>query len=75
MIVNTEDDLEKGVRPPPASSSFIMSLMSSGPHIKPEKPKRDPKVVKQKQFDSAKETIKNFVQMSSFRGPVGPSLN
>ena len=59
--------MEKGVRPPPAASSFLMS-MSSGGHSKTDKPKKDPKVVKQKQFDAAKETIKNFVQMSSFRG-------
>jgi hypothetical protein len=40
-----------------------------------DKPKKDPKVVKQKQFEAAKETIKNFVQMSSFRGQLNSQIN
>jgi hypothetical protein len=64
-----EEDLEKGVRPPPAAASFL-TIMSSGGQSKTDKPRKDPKVVKQKQFEAAKETIKNFVQMSSFRGQL-----
>ncbi len=64
-----EEDLEKGVRPPPAAASFLTS-MSSGGQSKTDKPRKDPKVVKQRQFEAAKETIKNFVQMSSFRGQL-----